>query len=127
MTTTNILAWTFLVVCCLAIAGIIGYWLRDAWRALDTRLTKRTHSLFAEDPITQAIRHADADQEAARTAALRERAYWYGSAPPPSRAHHHRKAPVVTPVVTTNGGRRIHAGNVIQLRQAGGQDTQAQP
>jgi len=117
MTTTNILDWTFFVLCCLALGGLIGYWIRDARRALDTWLTKRTHSLFAEDPITQAIRHADADQESARTAALRERAYWYGSAPPPPPA----------PVVTTNGGRRIHAGNVIPLRQAGGQDTQAQP
>ena len=123
MTTTNILDWTFVVLCCLALGGLIGYWIRDARRALDTWLTKRTHSLFAEDPIAQAIRHADADQEAARTAALRERAYWYGSSPPPSRAHHHRKPPVVT----TNGGRRIHAGNVIPLRQAGRQDTQAQP
>lgn len=120
MTPTDTLILAISAICALI---LIGYWLRDAWRALDTWLTKRTHSLFAEDPIAQAIRHADADQESARTAALRARAYWYGSAPPPSRAHHHRKPPVVT----TNGGRRIHAGNVIPLRQAGGQDTQAQP
>ena len=33
----------------------------------------------------------------------------------------------VNPAADTDLGRRIHAGNVIPLRQAGGQDTQAQP
>lgn len=124
MTPTDILVLAISAICALI---LVGYWLRDAKRALDAWLTKRTHSLFTDDPSTQGINHAiaqaDADLETARAAALRERAYWYGSAPPPSRAHHHRKPPVVT----TNGGRRIHAGNVIPLRQAGGQDTQAQP